>query len=135
MKLPNVLTIMHFVLASCLFPAIPALADDDEANFQITPVVSVAPNLFPVGRLSDTFVCISNGNPSSTTSIQAGDVFKLTFDPSIGVVTTVATAVMVNSSNLQAADFSASLGSEPNQIIISYIEVSKRFVPGDSFCV
>jgi Collagen triple helix repeat (20 copies)/Chaperone of endosialidase/Head domain of trimeric autotransporter adhesin len=135
MKLSNVLTIILFVLASCLFPANPVRADDDEVNSQITPVVTVAPNLFPAGRLSDTFVCVSNGNPSSTKSIQAGDVFKLTFDPSIGVVSTVAAAVMVNSSNLQAADFSASLGSEPNQIVISYIGESKRFMPGDSFCV
>jgi hypothetical protein len=135
MKLPNVLTIILFVLASCLFRAIPARADDDEVNSQITPVVTVAPNLFPVGQLSDTFVCVSNGNPSSTRFIQDGDVFKLTFDPSIGVVTTVAAQILVNSTNLQAADFSVSLGSAPNQIVISYIGASKRFMPGDSFCV
>src|SRR5262249_25640879 len=119
----------------CLFPAIPTRAYEDEVNSHITPVVTVAPNLFPVGQLSDTFVCISNGNPSSKNLIQSGDVFKLTFDPSIGVVTTVAAQALVNSSNLQAADFSASLGSEPNQIIISYVGESKRFIPGDGFCV
>jgi len=118
-----------------LFPAIPARADGDEANSQITPVVTVAPNLFPAGQLSDTFLCVSNGNPSSTQFIQDGDVFKLTFDPSIGIVTTVAAQALVNSSNLQAADFSVSLGSAPNQIVISYIGASKRFMPGDSFCV
>ena len=134
MNLSKAPSIVLFVLTSCLFPAIPARADD-EANSRITPVVTAAPNLFPVGQLSDTFVCISNGNPSSTKFIQGGDVFELTFDPSIGVVSTVAAAVMVNSSNLQAADFSASLGSEPNQIVISYVGESKRFMPGDSFCV
>src|SRR5262249_29214648 len=113
----------------------PARADDGEAKTQITPVVTVAPNLFSAGQLSDTFICISNGNPSSTKIIQPGDVFSLTFDPSIGVVTTVAAQALVNSSNLQAADFSASLGSAPNQVVISYTGASKRFMPGDSFCV
>lgn len=135
MKLSKALSIILFVLTSYLFPAIPARADEDEAKSQITPVITVSPNLFPVGQLSDAFVCVSNGNPSSTKFIQGGDVFKLTFDPSIGVVSTVAAAVMVNSSNLQAADFSASLGSAPNQIVISYVGESKRFIPGDSFCV
>ena len=135
MKLSKALSIVLFVLTPCLFPAISAWADDDEAKSQITPVVTVAPNLFPAGQLSDTFVCVSNGNPSSTKFIQDGDVFKLTFDPSIGVVTTVTAQALVNSSNLQAADFSASLGSEPNQIVISYMGVSKLFMPGDSFCV
>src|SRR5215813_9307268 len=134
-KLLKQRSIVLFVIASCLLSAITARADDNEVNTKITPVVTVAPTLFPVGQLSDTFVCISNGNPSSTKSIQSGDVFKLTFDPSIGVVSAVATPVMVNSSNLQAADFSASLGSEPNQIVISYIGEGKRFMPGDSFCV
>lgn len=135
MKLSKALSIVVFVITSYLFPAIPARADDDEAKSQITPVITVSPNLFPVGQLSDAFVCVSNGNPSSTKFIQDGDVFKLTFDQSIGVVATIAAPVMVNSSNLQAADFSASLGSEPNQIVISYTGASKRFMPGDSFCV
>ncbi|HKQ80518.1 MAG TPA: tail fiber domain-containing protein [Blastocatellia bacterium] len=135
MKLSKALSIVLFVITSCLVTAVPARAFDDEAKSQIIPVVTVAPNLFLAGQPSDTFVCVSNGNPSSTKFIQAGDVFKLTFDPSIGAVATVVSAVMVNSSNLQAADFSASLGSEPNQIVISYIGESKRFMPGDSFCV
>src|SRR5262245_4833712 len=135
MKLSKALSIAIFVITACLFPVIPARADADEAKSQITPVVTVAPTLFPVGQLSDTFVCISNENPSSTKSIQDGDVFKLTFDPSIGVISTVAATMMVNSSNLQAADFSASLGSDPNQIVISYTGASKLFMPGDSFCV
>src|SRR5262245_39060941 len=109
MKLSKALSIALFVIAACLFPAIPARAGADEAKSQITPVVTVAPTLFPLGQLSDTFVCISNGNPFSTKSIQSGVVFKLTFDPSIGIVTAVAAQAMVNSSNLQAADFSASL--------------------------
>ncbi len=135
MRLSKTLSIILFVIASCLLSAIPARANDDEANVLITPVVTVAPNLFPAGQLSDTFVCISNGNPSSTQFIQAGDAFTLTFDPGIGAVTTVAAQALVNSSNLQAADFSASLGSSPNQVVISYIGSSKRFMPGDSFCV
>src|SRR5215475_13941609 len=135
MKLLKPHSIVLFVIASCLLTAITARADDDEVNSKITPVVTVAPDLFPVGQLSDTFVCISNGNPSSTKLIHDGDVFKLTFDPSIGIVSAVAATVMVNSSNLQTADFSASLGSAPNQIVISYVGESKRFMPGDSFCV
>src|SRR5262249_2945356 len=135
MRLSNTFSVILFVIASCLFQVTPARADDGESKTQITPVVTVAPNLFSAGQLSDTFICISNGNPSSTKFIQPGDVFNLTFDPSIGVVTTVAAQALVNSSNLQAADFSAFLGSAPNQVVISYTGASKRFMPGDSFCV
>jgi hypothetical protein len=130
----KVLSIILLVLASSLFPVIPAWADDGD-NAQITPVITVAPNLFVAGQLSHTFVCISNGNPSSNKSIRTGDTFKLTFDPSIGVVASVAVPVLVNSSNLNAADFMAQLGSTPNEIVISYVGASKRFIPGDSFCV
>src|SRR5215467_13599144 len=108
---------------------------DSPDNSQITPVVTVAPNLFAAGQLSNTFVCISNGNPSSTKSIGPGELFKLTFDSSIGVVSSVAAPVLVNSSLLSASDFVVNLGPNPNEIDISYLGASKRFTPGDSFCV
>lgn len=134
MKLSKVLSIVLLMITSSMFPAIAARADDGN-NSQITPVVTVAPNLFAVGQVSNTFVCISNGNPSSTKSIQTGDVFHLTFDASLGVVTSVAAPALVNSSNLNAADFIVNLGPAPNQIALSYVGTSKRFMPGDSICV
>jgi hypothetical protein len=134
MRLSKVLAMVLIILGSGCFKDVPAWTDDGN-NSQITPVVTVAPNLFAVGQVSSTFVCISNGNPSSTKSIRAGDLFKLTFDPSIGVVTSVAAPVMVNSSNLNAADLIVFLGSTPNEIVMSYVGASRRFMPGDSFCV
>ena len=134
MRLSKALAIVLLVLASGLCRDITVWADDAN-NSQITPVVTVAPNLFAAGQVSNTFVCISNGNPSSTKSIRTGDLFKLTFDPSIGVVTSVASPVLVNSSNLNSADLIAFLGSTSNEIVMSYVGVSKRFMPGDSFCV
>jgi hypothetical protein len=134
MRLSKALAIVLLVLASGLFRDIPVWADDGN-NSQITPVVTVAPNLFAAGQVSNTFVCISNGNPASSKSIRTGDLFKLTFDPSIGVVTSVAAPVLVNSSILNAADFIVFLGSTSNEIVMSYVGASKRFMPGDSFCV
>jgi len=119
-------------LASGLSPVISASADSPD-NAQITPVVTVAPNLFAAGQLSNTFVCISNGNPSSAKSIGPGDLFKLTFDSSIGIVTAVAAPVLVNSSLLSASDFVVNLGPSSNEIDIRYLGASKRFTPGDSF--
>src|SRR5689334_3206926 len=134
MKSSKLFLIVLLILMSGLLPAMQARAQDS-GNAQITPVVTVAPNLFAVGQFSTTFVCISNGNPASTKSIQAGDAFKLTFDPSIGVVAAVVPPVMVNSSNLSAADFTASVGSVPNQIVIRFVGATKPFIPGDSICV
>lgn len=134
MELSKVLSIVLLITVSNLFPATEVRADDG-VNSQIIPVVTVAPNLFAVGQFSTTFVCVSNGNPSSTKSIQGGDTFTLTFDPSIGVVASVASPVLVNSSNLNAADFVANLGSALNEIVISYLGATKVFMPGDSFCL
>jgi len=114
--------------------ALGASADSID-NSQITPTVTIAPTLFPVGKVSSAFACIANGNPSSAKSIQGGDVFRLTFDGTIGVVTSVSPQVLVNSSSLNSSDFVASLGAAPNEIVISYLGASKRWVPGDGFCV
>src|SRR5262245_31180784 len=126
--------LLVLVLVLGLSQVLPARADSPD-NAQITPVVTVAPNLFAAGQLSNTFVCISNGNPSSTKSIGPGDLFKLTYDSSIGVVSSVAAPVLVNSSTLNPSDFVVNLGPNPNEIDISYLGASKRFTPGDSFCV
>src|SRR5262249_26619415 len=134
MKQLKVSRLLVLVLAAGLVYVTSARADSPDGA-QITPVVTVAPNLFAAGQLSNTFVCISNGNPSSSKSIGPGDVFKLTFDLSIGVVNSVAAPVLVNSSNLTATDFIVNLGSAPNEVDISYLGPGKRFVPGDSFCV
>ena len=134
MKTPHLLSPFVIVLALGLSPVTSTLADVTD-NSQITPVITVAPNLFAAGQPSNAFVCISNGNPSSTKSIRTGDVFKLTVDPSIGVVSSVAASVLVNSSVLNASDFMVSLGPAANEFDIAYVGASKRFLPGDSFCV
>jgi hypothetical protein len=133
MKFRKPLLITLLITLCGTFPITQARAGD--TNSQITPVVTVAPNLFAVGQFSTTFVCLSNGNPNSTKSIQSGDTFKLTFDPSIGALAAVVAPVLVNSSNLNAADFTAILSSVPNQIVITYNGATKVFTPGDSICV
>jgi hypothetical protein len=134
MNLSKALWALVLALALGLSHVLSVRADSPD-NSQITPVVTVAPNLFSAGQPSNTFVCISNGNPSSNKSIGPGDLFTLTFDSSIGLVTGVAAPVLVNSSLLNGSDFVVNLGPGPNEIEIRYLGASKRFTPGDSFCV
>ena len=107
----------------------------EDNNTKITPVVTVTPNLLAVGRTSNAFVCITNGNPSSTKTMRQGDIFTLTFDSSLGTLASFESTVMVNSATLSATDFLVSSGPAANQIVISYAGTSKRFAPGDSFCL
>ena len=108
---------------------------DEDNNTKITPVVTVTPNLLRVARTSNAFVCITNGNPSSTKTIRQGDSFTLTFDSSIGTLASFEPAVMVNSTILRPADFLVTSGTSANQIVINYVGANKRFAPGDSLCV
>ena len=112
-----------------------AAAGDDPGNAKITPVITVAPTLFTAGQASNAYLCVSNGNASSNKNIQFGDTFRLTLDNAIGTVSLFATPVLVNSATLSTADFAVSLGAANNQIVIRYFGTTKRFGPGDSFCV
>src|SRR5262245_22579120 len=113
----------------------PALAGDDGGNSKITPVVTVTPNILAAGKSSNAFVCISNGNPNSNKRIQSGDSFTLTFDRSIGALSSVDSAVLVNSSTLVPTDFSVELAGQPNQLVIKYVGASKVFASGEGFCL
>jgi hypothetical protein len=108
---------------------------DDTGNQNITPVITITPNLFKVGTTSNTFVCLTNGNPNSSRAMQTGDSFNLTFDASIGALTSFDPAVMVNSATLTSADFLATSGNAANKIVMTYVGASKVFAPGDSLCL
>src|SRR6266496_5875714 len=127
-----------FALGLCLclgLPLMPPLSvrAQDSTNTNITPVVTITPNLFASGTASKAFVSITNGNSNSTKTIRTGDSFTLTFDSSIGTLTSFEPGLMVNSSTLSPADFLAASGSSANQIVITYIGTNKLFAPGDSF--
>src|SRR6266550_1797021 len=94
---------------------------DEDSNTKITPVITVTPNLISGARTSSTFVCVTNGNPSSTKTMRQGDSFTLTFDSSIGTLASFEPVVMVNSAILGPADFLVTSGTTTNQIIINYI--------------
>ena len=99
---------------------------DDEGNSRITPVVTVTPNLLAAARTSNAFVCITNGNPSSTKTMRQGDSFTFTFDSSIGTLASFEPAVMVNSATLRPADFLVTSGTTTNQIVINYVGANKQ---------
>src|SRR5215510_5168992 len=130
-----------FVLGLCLcvglaLAPLSSVRADDGSTPNMTPVVTITPNLFRVGTSSNTFVTITNGNQNSAKTMQTGDSFKLTFDSNIGTVVSFESVLMVNSSTLSSADFLASAGSSANQLVITYVgTTSKLFGPGDSFCV
>ena len=127
-----------FALMLCLgFAFVPSTSvrADDTSNPNITPVITVTPNLFRAGTTANTFVCVTNGSPNSTRLMQTGDVFNLTFDPSVGTLTSFGSVVMVNSATMSSADFLASSGNGPNQVTITYVGSNKVFAPGESFCI
>ncbi len=134
------MTTLKLILKLCLclslttLPLASVYADED-SNTKITPVITVTPNLISGARTSSTFVCVTNGNPSSTKTMRQGDSFTLTFDSSIGTLASFEPVVMVNSAILGPADFLVTSGTTTNQIVINYMGTTKRFAPGDSFCV
>ncbi len=84
-------------LGLALMPPLSVRAQDS-TNTNITPVVTITPNLFASGTASKAFVSITNGNSNSTKTIRTGDSFTLTFDSSIGTLTSFEPGLLVNSS-------------------------------------
>src|SRR5689334_4241367 len=87
-----------------LSPATVALAQSGNA---ILPVVTVSPSIFPIGGRSNLFLSVTNGNGNSqqNKTIQSGDAFKFTFGTTSGTGFTLESALLVNSSSLNAGDF------------------------------
>ena len=136
MKTAKTLRALAVGLALALTSTTRVVADDDgSGNAKITPVVTVAPTLFAAGKASNAYLCVSNGNPSANKNIQSGDTFRLTLDNAVGAVSSFVSPVLVNSAILTAADFAVTFGATNNQIVIRYTGATKRFAPGDSFCV
>src|SRR5438477_467651 len=90
-----------------------------QSGNQITPVVTVAPPIFPIGQSASIFLTVSNGNPGANKNIQPGDVFSFTFDAASGTGFSLQSGVLVNSSTLSAADFAVSLPAS-RQITVTY---------------
>src|SRR5207244_13326862 len=57
-----------------------ALQTTAAANPQITPSITVAPNIFPPSTTSSLLACVMNANPESTKTIAFNDVFHITVD-------------------------------------------------------
>ena len=124
-----------FLCTGLALTAVSSVSADETGNQNITPIVTITPNLFKVGTTSSAFICITNGNANSGRTIQTGDSFALTVDASIGTLTSFDPAIMVNSATLTAADFLAASGNASNKIVINYVGPAKVFAPGDSFCM
>lgn len=128
------------LMTACL--ASPGWTEEDIALMElsatattITPVFSIAPQLFSINANSGASLCITNGNARSTTNLVKGDKFTLLFDPECGAVASVGSSVQVNSPTLAQKDFKASLPTA-NKVQINYIgTTAKKLAPGESFCV
>ena len=96
---------------------------------------SATPSAFALGASSTTLVCMAQEtNPPG--SFNTGDVSSIIFDGSLGSVTSVDTPIVVHSSTLTPADFTAAQGLlNPNKIQIVYTNgTPKVFGFGDSIC-
>jgi hypothetical protein len=122
---------LSLCLTLSLMPIGQALAANGKK--EIIPIFSVSPNIFPYGKVSDTFFCVTNGNAGSDKEIRSGDAFSFTLDAAAGTLSYPGTPVLVSSATLASLDFSASLAG--NKLTITYTGAAKAFPPGDSFCV
>ncbi|MGA3117628.1 MAG: hypothetical protein ABSF90_24725 [Syntrophobacteraceae bacterium] len=77
-------------------------------------------------------LCIVNKNPSSTSFLRTGDIFKIIFPPESGQIRLIPNSVAVNSSTLSPTDFQATVNSD--QIHLTYIGYDKKFPSWDSCC-
>lgn len=94
----------------------------------------VNPTLFAAGQASSAFLCVS-AKGIAPMALGNGDRFVFSFGSSIGTLTSVSTPLIVNSSTLAPADFSASVNPATHLVTITYNGSTKAFGYGDSICV
>lgn len=136
MKTYRQLSSIVFCLSLWLSLTLSAIAQTENQqpiSYNITPICTVGPNVFQVGKESHTFLTVANGNSNSTAQIQDGDTFTFTLDDTMVTAFMSDFQVLVNSSTLLPGEFRASQGTSNKQIVITYVGLAKAFPPGDSF--
>ena len=93
------------VLLSLVLALSPTTAALAQSGSSIIPVVTVSPSIFPIGEISSLFLSVTNGNTQQNRNIEEGDAFKFTFGAESGTGVALESAVLVNSSSLDARDF------------------------------
>ena len=116
-----------------LFP-IPAAAMDQSGG-PITPVITVSPSIFPIGGSCSLFLSVTNGGTQQNKNIQTGDAFKFTFGAASGTGFTLESAVLVNSSSLNAGEFGVVIDLANKQVKVAYQGATKPFPSGDIFSI
>jgi len=96
----------------------------------IDPEFSIS--LFEKNQSSGLRLCIVNKNPSSTSSLRTGDIFKITFPSECGPIGLIPNSIAVKSAILSATDFKAAINS--NKVYLTYVGRDKTFPPWDSCC-
>lgn len=105
-------------------------------NAKISPVLTVSPNILKIDTASTLSLCISNGNPTSTSALKKGDKFTLGFDAKCGIVTGVEPEAFVNSTKLSSKSFSVQLSTDFKSIVVTYVKSTPQlFGPGESVCI
>ncbi|MGH9315500.1 MAG: hypothetical protein ACRD1P_00085, partial [Thermoanaerobaculia bacterium] len=99
----------------------------------MTPVLSISPDIFKDNATTSGLLCITNVN-AATAQLQPGDAFEANFEQGSDTVSLSSTVLLVNSSTLQASDFTVSLDSGTQQILVTYVGAAQAFPPGDSVC-
>ena len=97
----------------------------DQSGSSIIPVVTVSPSIFPIGESSSLFLSVTNGNAQQGKNIQIGDAFKFTFGAASGTGFTLKSAVLVNSSSLNAGDFGVAVDLANKRVTVTYIGATK----------
>ena len=123
------------VLLCLVLAGLPCTATLAQSNTLIIPEVTVSPAIFPVGANSSLFLTITNGNAQKVNNIQSGDAFKFTFGTASGTGLTLESALLVNSSSLNAADFLVTIEQANKRITVTYLGATKPFPSGDSFAI
>jgi hypothetical protein len=123
------------VLLCLVLAGFPSTATLAQSSNLIIPEVTVSPAIFPVAANSSLFLTITNGNAQKINNIQAGDAFKFTFGTASGTGFTLESALLVNSSSLNAVDFLVTIDQANKRITVTYLGFTKPFPSGDSFAL
>jgi Collagen triple helix repeat (20 copies) len=102
-------------------------------NNKITLTCLMSPGAIETGQTSSVLLVCMNTNTSSTQQIQPNDAFSFQFSLGDGQISSLVPSVIVNSSSLNAPDFSVTLAG--TALVVNYSGAAKPFAPGDTFAV
>jgi YVTN family beta-propeller protein len=127
--------IIALTLAAMLFGGLAPvkLLNGSAVYAQTTIGVSygVTPNIFTAGQPASAVLSVSSTAVPSPL-LHAGDSFEFIFSPAVGALSSVVTPVMVSSTTLAAADFTAALASANTRVVVTYTNAAvKTFGYGD----